>query len=60
MTDRTTNPITEAYISDALKLAEYFGVPMTYERAKEIAIDRFFKEHHTAATTDTNHSTEGR
>jgi len=60
MTDRTTNPIIEAYTADALKLAEFFGVPMTHERAKEIAVERYLKEHPTDATTDTNHSTEGR
>jgi hypothetical protein len=52
MTDRTTNPIIEAYTADALKLAEFFGVPMTYDRAKEIAMGRYLKEHPTDATTD--------
>ena len=52
MTDRTTNPIIEEYIVDALKLAEFFGVPMTYDRAKEIAMGRYLKEHPTDTTTD--------
>ncbi len=56
MTDRITNPIIEEYIADALKLAEFFGVPMTYDRAREIAMGRYFKEHPTDATTD---STDG-
>ena len=56
MTDRTTNPIIESYVSDALKLAEYFAVPMTYDRAREIAIERYLKEHPSDATTDNNNS----
>lgn len=46
------------YTTEAQKLAAYFGVPMTYDRAREIAIERFKREHGDDANNGDGNKTQ--